>query len=111
MWAWLVNLWGLLIGWFSPRRKVLIREGDTLPAVMPKLDLILLQDEGENWSVGFQCPCGCGDVIELLLLPNVKPRWDIKVDSRGYPTLSPSVWKTTGCKSHFWVQDGRIVWV
>lgn len=111
MWTWLANWFEAVQEWFSPRRKVLIREGDTLPSAMPKQDLILLQDDGENWSVGFRCPCGCGDVIELLMLPNVKPRWDIKIDHRGRPTLSPSVWRATGCRSHFWVRDGKVIWV
>ncbi len=111
MWTLLTNWLEAIQDWLTPRRKVLTREGDTLPSAMPKQDLILLQDEGENWSVGFRCPCGCGDVIELLLLPDVKPRWDIKIDFRNRPTLSPSVWKTTGCRSHFWVRSGKILWV
>lgn len=96
---------------FERPRKVHIYQGDTLPLVMPKRDLILLQDDGEDWSVGFICPCGCGTVIELLLLPGVKPRWDIKMDRRGRPTISPSVWRTTGCRSHFWLRDGKVIWV
>jgi hypothetical protein len=111
MWAWIASCFDALRAWFTPQRKVLIRDGDTLPIAMPKHDLILLKDGGEDWSVGFLCPCGCGEVIELLLLQNVKPRWDIKVDRRGRPTLFPSVWKATGCKSHFWVRNGRIFWV
>jgi hypothetical protein len=111
MWIMLTNCLDAIRAWLSPRLKVLIREGDTLPAAMPKQDLILLQDDGENWSVGFRCPCGCEEVIELLLLPNVKPRWDMKVNNRGRPTLSPSVWKKTGCRSHFWIVDGKVSWV
>jgi len=111
MWTWLLNCLALARQWLAPRRKILIREGDTLPVSMPKQDLILLKDEGENWSVGLHCPCGCGDVIELLLLPNVIPRWDIQIDQFGRPTLSPSVWRVTGCRSHFWLRKGRVIWV
>ncbi|WP_420884462.1 DUF6527 family protein [Amnimonas aquatica] len=68
-------------------------------------------DAGEHWSVGFQCPCGCGDIIELLLLPAVRPHWALSVDGLGRPTLYPSVWRTTGCRSHFWLRQGRTVWV
>lgn len=108
---WIEILWNGIQDWFTLRRKIHIWKGDILPTILPKHDFILLHDDGENWSVGFQCPCGCGDVIELVLLPNVKPRWDIYIDWRGRPTLSPSVWKTTGCRSHFWVKDGKIKWV
>lgn len=111
MLVWFVNLYHAFLAWFSPQGKVLVRNGDTLPSTLPKYDFILLKDDGEDWSVGFRCPCGCGDAIELLLLPNVRPRWDIKINSSGYPTLTPSVWRATGCRSHFWVRDGRILWV
>jgi hypothetical protein len=96
---------------FARGRKVFVQVGDALPANMPKEDLILLKDDGEEWSVGFYCPCGCGDVIELLLLPDVAPRWDIRIDPRGRPSLTPSVWRTTGCRSHFWLRDGHVIWV
>jgi hypothetical protein len=48
--------------------------------------------------------------IELLVIPEAKPRWDIRIDGKNRPTLLPSVWVQRGCRSHFWVQAGRIVW-
>lgn len=111
MWTLFFEWLEMVREWFAPARKVLVQIGDTLPANMPKHDLILLKDDGEDWSVGFCCPCGCGEVIELLLLPDVAPRWDIRIDQRGRPTISPSVWRATGCRSHFWLHDGRIRWV
>lgn len=111
MWNWLVGVFARLVSFFVPDRKIVVQEGDTLPSTMPLRDLVLLKDDGEEWSVGFRCPCGCGDTIELLLLPDVYPRWDMTVDGRGRPTLTPSIWKATGCKSHFWVSAGKIIWV
>jgi hypothetical protein len=112
---WFVNLFLALVAavlnWFNPRGRVTVLEGDTLPGRIAKNDFILLKDDGEDWSVGFQCPCGCGDVIELLLLPDVEPRWDIEIDEKHRPTLRPSIWRTTGCCSHFWVEKGQIAWV
>jgi len=57
-----------------------------------------------------RCPCGCGHVIELLVVAEAKPRWDVAVDAKGRPTLSPSVWLQKGCRSHFWLRNGRIRW-
>nr|WP_291162796.1 DUF6527 family protein [Hyphomicrobium sp.] len=57
-----------------------------------------------------RCPCGCGATIELMILPGANPRWSIQVDEVGRPTLQPSVWRQTGCRSHFWVRRGRIQW-
>ncbi len=95
---------------FSSDRTVITMKGDTLPTKIPNHRLILLKDDGEDWSVGFLCPCGCGDKIELLLLKNVTPRWDIIIDRRNRPTLYPSIARTVGCCSHFWVKEGKIVW-
>ncbi|WP_420496783.1 DUF6527 family protein [Szabonella alba] len=57
-----------------------------------------------------RCPCGCGDIIELLVIAEAKPRWDVGADRERRPTLSPSVWRKTGCRSHFWVRRGRVQW-
>jgi hypothetical protein len=93
-----------------PRRGLEISAADLLPARMPRRSLVLVRDGDEDWSVGMRCPCGCGDVIELPLQPDVRPRWKLEADLSGRPTLSPSVWRRTGCGSHFWVKRGRVFW-
>lgn len=106
----ILQIFGQIFEWLRPARKVIILAGDVLPYKLPKRNLVLLKDDDENWSVGFRCPCGCGDAIELLLLPSVKPRWDIQIDGGGRPTLFPSVLRISGCRSHFWLRRGRIEW-
>ena len=95
---------------FGPRRRLIVVKGDSLPKAMPRRDLVLACDDGEDWCVGMRCPCGCGDVIELLVIAEAKPRWDAAVDQRGRPSLSPSVWRQKGCRSHFWLRHGRVEW-
>jgi len=94
----------------APTRKIRIAQGDVLPDRLPRRDLVLLVDGDEEWSVGLRCPCGCGDSLEMPLLEVVKPNWTLAIDSRGRPSLHPSIWRTAGCQSHFWVRDGRVVW-
>jgi len=57
-----------ILRWFGqfwdkhgPARRLTIVEGDTLPAILPRRDLVLTRDNGEDWSVGMRCPCGCGE--------------------------------------------------
>ncbi|WP_229502990.1 DUF6527 family protein [Pseudoduganella guangdongensis] len=57
-----------------------------------------------------RCPCGCGDTIELLLVAEAKPRWDITIDRQYRPSIVPSVWRSSGCKAHFWISKGRVHW-
>ena len=62
-----------------------------------------------KWMM-FRCPCGCGEVITLSLQHIHNPRWNLEVDRNGRASLYPSVWRTTGCCSHFWLKDGRVFW-
>ena len=106
-----------IVSWFrriwdrhGPARRLVVIDGDTLPKSLPRRDLVLARDDGDDWSVGMRCPCGCGATIELMVLPEAMPRWDIRTDEAGRPTLHPSVWKQSGCRSHFWIRNGRIHW-
>jgi Family of unknown function (DUF6527) len=103
---WLRRLWDRL----GPPRHLRVVADDSLPPTLPRRDLVLARDDGEDWCVGFRCPCGCGQVIELLVIPEAKPRWDLRVDANGAPTLVPSVWLQRGCRSHFWLRNGRVEW-
>jgi hypothetical protein len=94
----------------APSRKLRVIEGDSLPEKLPRRDFILAREDGEDWCVGFHCPCGCGRRIELLVIPQARPRWDVQADSKKRVTLQPSVWLRDGCRSHFFVRHGRIEW-
>ncbi|WP_338111155.1 DUF6527 family protein [Pseudomonas lutea] len=93
-----------------PARGMQVMQGEVLPTKMPFRGLVLVRDGDENWCVGFKCPCGCDRTIELLLAEDVAPRWDCTVDASGRPSLHPSVWLNNGCKSHFWLRNGKVVW-
>jgi hypothetical protein len=108
--AGLKRVYWAIIDRLRPTLRVIELTGDTLPVSIPANLVVRLVDDGDDWSVGFNCPCGCKEVLELMLLPAVIPRWDLSVDARGRPTLHPSVWRTTGCRSHFWIRKGRVVW-
>jgi hypothetical protein len=102
--------WQQLKDRLLPARRLKIIEGDSLPSTLPRRDLVLARDEEGDWCVGMRCPCGCGQSIELMLIREVKPRWDIRIDHIGQPTLHPSIWLQRGCRSHFWLKGGRIQW-
>ncbi len=105
------RLWQLAKEWLFPRRKLQRIEGDVLPSRLPWRNLFLLTEDGEDWCVAFRCPCGCGQRIELPIIEEAVPRWSLKLDKQGYPSLHPSVWLREGCRSHFFLRDGKIIWV
>jgi len=96
---------------WSPARRVRYVDGDSLPAALMGRSVVVAKEDDELWCAGMLCPCGCGEVLELALIAEARPRWSIRVDRRGRPSLSPSVWRRTGCRSHFWLRDGRVRWV
>lgn len=58
----------------------------------------------------FQCPCGCGRVVELNLNPKSSPLWSVKWNVMGTVSFTPSIWRKSGCRSHFFFKHGQIIW-
>ena len=102
----IIKLWGR----YGPRREIIINEGDTPPKVLKSRNLYLAQEDGENWAVAFKCPCGCGDRLELQLIAELVPHWKLLSGDERHPTIHPSIWRSDGCKSHFWIKSGSVHW-
>lgn len=94
-----------------PARRIIIIEADTPPEKLPWRNLVLAREANEDWAVAFRCPCGCGKRLELLLIEEAEPNWLVSIDKGDKPTLHPSVWLKGGCKSHFWLRNGKVIWV
>ncbi len=94
----------------GPKRRLIVIDDDTPPAPIPSRHVYLCRDEGDDWSAAMRCPCGCGDDLELMLLSEVKPNWSLETKNGDAPTLRPSVWRKSGCGSHFWLRKGHIHW-
>ena len=91
-------------------RGIVYFEADELPQELPAFDIAVAREDGTLWTAGMRCPCGCGRRLEVMLLPEVKPRWDLRVDDEGRPTLHPSIWLKDGCKAHFFLRSGIVEW-
>ena len=72
--------------------------------------ILYLVGESRPWAAVFLCPCGCEQLIWLNLLSGHQPQWSIKVDRRSVPTVTPSVNRQVGCRSHFLLRAGRVIW-
>lgn len=73
--------------------------------------LYLVGTNGVFWLTVFHCPCGCGELLELLLVDGASPNWTAELIDESYVDLSPSIWKIHGCKSHFFIKNNRVLWV
>lgn len=81
-----------------------------LPDVLEPRAVYVVGEGGHRWFVAFLCPCGCGDVIQASLLERTRPHWRLTESWDGTVSLHSSVWRTKGCRSHFWMRRGRIRW-
>lgn len=82
---------------------------ENLPEKLKNDTLYLVGDQSATWTAALACPCQCGSTIKLNLRGEVKPRWIVSIN-QDKPTLSPSVWRTDGCRSHFFLKNGKILW-
>lgn len=80
-----------------------------LPEVLKGNKIYLVGGRGDVWEAAFFCPCQCGSVIQLSTLDGDSPSWRILRHWDGSVSLYPSVWRTKGCKSHFFFKRGSIV--
>ena len=68
---------------------------------------------GENefeWLAVLKCPCGCNDVIQLNLLEESTPSWELFRHRNRKLTISPSINRIVNCKSHFSILKGEVWW-
>ncbi|HEY1544961.1 MAG TPA: DUF6527 family protein [Xanthobacteraceae bacterium] len=116
---WVLWLWsagveaGKRLGDLWPRRKPRVIRAVRVEDFPDKLEqsMVYLAGEGPHlWAAAMICPCGCGEVIELNLLKQTRPCWSAQEHADGSVTLHPSVWRQKGCRSHFIVRQGQIVW-
>lgn len=64
---------------------------------------------GVDRSLVLRCPDGCGETLTINLDRRTGPAWRVYLEGQAV-SLYPSVWRNTGCKSHFIIWRSRIYW-
>jgi hypothetical protein len=82
-----------------------------MPNKLGSAIVIVGDAEHEKWAF-MECPCQCGDVIEVNLMRSHPPFWQVSSDQLGRVTFAPSLWRASGtCGSHFLVRKNKVIWV
>lgn len=110
---WLLNLplliWRGVLAWFDPPYRTVVAQ-DMLPPKLKKRTLYIVEDDGYQEQAAMLCPCGCGRVLHMNLLPDERPCWQVTRHKNGTASLHPSVWRKKDCESHFWFKKGKVQW-
>lgn len=70
---------------------------------------LFIVQRGISRSVVFECPSGCGDILTINVDPKAGKAWRMRL-KEGTLTLLPSVWRSTGCRSHFILWRNQVWW-
>lgn len=99
----------ILVEWFQPKHKMEYKE--EVPQFLAEKTIYVIGNPSTPWLIAFKCPCGCNNVIHLNLLSDAKPQWRFYITTKKRVSISPSVWRTTGCKSHFFIRKSKVRWI
>ncbi|WP_425988597.1 DUF6527 family protein [Afipia sp. DC4300-2b1] len=104
-WLWLLTRLGLR------RQTFRTLHVTDIPEALQAEKVYVAGEDGYAWSAAMLCPGGCGEVLEMNLLPDARPCWKIAETGDDLATLHPSVWLKTGCGCHFILRNGKVRWV
>lgn len=83
---------------------------EDLPNVISNNEILVLDEGGFPELLAFKCPCGCDANIFLNLLTDTSPKWKYIIDNSKV-SITPSIWKKDGCRSHFFIINSIVKWV
>lgn len=84
---------------------------DDAPEILKSKTVYIVKNQEYCWLAVMTCPCGCKKVLYLNLINKYQPSWSYKINNRKIITLYPSIKRTIGCKSHFFIKKGKLIWV
>lgn len=88
-------------------RGTFTNRAEASPKVKSPGEVALVERGRPRWLV-FACPCGCGEELPVNLDARAGPAWQLYRSTSGV-SLYPSVWRDTGCESHFIVWRNQIL--
>jgi len=84
-------------------RGTVTSRGEASPHLQAAGDAVLVE-RGRPRLLLVACPCGCGEEFPINLDPRAGPAWRLYRTTRAGISVFPSVWRESGCRSHY------IIW-
>ena len=92
------------------RKKYKYRFVSDVPDIIEPKTIYIIQNDGYSWQLNMRCPCGCKKTLHMNLMKEYKPYWRFEINKRNRITIYPSIHRIVGCRSHFFIRKGDIVW-
>ena len=108
---WLIRWLLETVGWI-PTSAYIARVSEEHPdqqELPPRILHVVGGKSFQKWAY-LKCPCPCGELIMLSLSKTKRPHWQVAIDWLDRPTVTPSIWQTAECFSHFWLKKGCVEW-
>ena len=112
------KMWRDAVRWLFVRLR-LVRRPDLVgriidrhptPEELPEGKLVMVRDGNRNKWACLRCPGRCGEKLQLALSSSRHPRWCVRLDWLGRPSVSPSIRQLNDCRCHFWIEGGTVHW-
>ena len=106
----MIGMWQKIKVWLFGSYRYTATQVDDIPATLERNRFYLVGKGGYIWCGVMLCPCGCKEILHLNLIPEGRPKWAHHLEKNGAISITPSIWRNTGCKSHFFLTKGKIRW-
>ncbi|RKF32290.1 hypothetical protein BCY89_13915 [Sphingobacterium siyangense] len=83
---------------------------EDVPDDFKKKIVYVVGESGFSWQLVMLCPCGCGAVLYMNLIEEEFPCWSFTFNKKKQISIHPSINRFVGCKSHFFLKEGRVIW-
>lgn len=108
------TLWRVLLIWLRiihrPDLLVRVISDHPSPDSMKPGCIYIVGGQGYKKWAYFRCPADTTEIIQLSLMQNRTPSWELTIDSLDRPTINPSVRQLEGSYAHFWIKKGCVEW-
>lgn len=96
---------------FEEGKKFSYKTVTDVPKKLKQRTIYLIANDGYVWQAVMLCPCGCGVELYINFIEEQKPYWDYSIDENKNISLHPSINRKVECKSHFFIREGKVLWV
>jgi len=71
--------------------------------------LYFIGEQNYYWQFVMVCPCGCKSLLHMNLMSDEAPYWTYIIRN-DLVSITPSIDRIVGCRSHFFIKEGKIIW-